>query len=387
MVRRALWIAIAVGLVGAMVWLLRPRPLAVDTARVTRGTLTATVSAEGRMRVKDLYVVAAPVDGQLMRLTLEPGDAVDAGAIVARVQPITPRPLDARTRAEAEAAAAAARAAVERAEASAREAEVAVEHAESELARERELVRKGTMGAVSAEHAGHESQRRQRALDAARAAVRAARAELARATAAAAVTSGAGGPAIDVTSPIQGRVLRVLRESAGPIAAGTPLVEVGDPAELEVSAELLSGDAASVRAGAVGAISRWGEGQPLAARVRRVDPAAYTKVSALGLEEQRVRVVLDLVEPPPEGLGHDYRVDVSITTWSGAGVLRVPSTALFRSGHRWMVFAIRDGRARSTAVDVGPSDGTWSVVERGLAEGDRVVVQPSDELREGMRVR
>lgn len=386
-VKRIAWAAAAVAAVAAIAWALRPSPIAVDAGAAARGALTATVSGEGRTRVKDLFVVSAPVDGQLERIAAQPGDAVAAGATLARIQPIAPRPLDARTRAQASAAAAVAQAAVARAEAAEREAMVAVEHADSELARSRKLAESGAVPAAEAEHAGHESERRHRALDAARAAVREARAELARAAVLVVPAGGPGDPAASVAAPVAGQILRVLRESAGPIAAGSPLLELGDPGRLEIAAELLSSDAASVRVGAAAAITGWGGPRPLAARVRRVDPAAFTKISALGLEEQRVRVVLDLSDPPPPGLGHDYRVDVAITTWSGTDVLRVPSTALFRAGDRWAVFVIRDGAARVVPVDLGPTDGDWTAVERGLSAGDAVVAHPTDQIRDGVRVR
>jgi HlyD family secretion protein len=387
LVIRIVWAAIALAAIAGVAWALRPRPIAVDTVVAGRGDLTATVRGEGRARVKDLFIVTAPVDGEFERFLGEPGDPVPAGATIARIQPIAPRPLDARTRAQARAAVSAARAAVARAEATGREATVAVEHADSELVRSRKLAERGAVPTAEAEHAGHESERRHRALESARAAVREARAELARAAALVVPVGGPGDPAVGVTAPVAGRILRVIRESAGPIAAGTPIVELGDPTCLEVAAELLSSDAASVRVAADALVSGWGGPRPLTARVRRVDPAAFTKISALGLEEQRVRVILDLIDPPPPGLGHDYRVDIAITTWVGTDVVRVPSTALFRSGSRWAVFVVREGTARLVPVELGPSDGDWTVVERGLAAGEVVVSHPSDLIREGVRVR
>lgn len=181
-------------------------------------------------------------------------------------------------------------------------------------------------------------------------------------------------------------MLRVLRESEGAVAAGTALLEVGDVTHLEVDADLLSSDAALGREGAEGSLTGWGGAEALGARVRRVDPAAFTKVSALGLEEQRVRVVLDLIDPAPPGLGHDYRVDVSVVVWEGRDVLRVPSTALFRVGDRWAVFRVSNHLARSVLVDLGPSDGASSVVTGGLGEGDEVITQPSDAIDDGTPV-
>jgi HlyD family secretion protein len=178
-----------------------------------------------------------------------------------------------------------------------------------------------------------------------------------------------------------------VRESAGPVAAGTPLLEVGDVTRLEVDADLLSSDAAEVRPDAAATVTGWGGPATLRARVRRIDPAAFTKVSALGLEEQRVHVMLDLIEPPPPGLGHDYRVDVSIAVWEGQNVLRVPSTALFRAGDRWAVFRVTDSRAHRVLVELGPTDGTSTVVTAGLEDGDAVITQPSDTIEDRTRVR
>ena len=386
MLRRTVWLAIVAVAIAAVVWAMRPRPIAVETAPVTRGPLTATVGGEGRTRVKDLFVVSAPVDGQLQRLSLQAGDAVTADTAIARIQPIAPRPLDARSRAEARATVEVARAAIARAEASEQEASVAVDHADSLLATSQKLAQNRAVPAAEAEHAGHESGIRHHAHEAASAAVREARAELARANAAVIPTTTPGDAPVAVASPVAGQVLRVLRESAGPLAAGTPLIEVGDVTCLEIRADLLSSDAAAVRVGAAATITSWGGPRPLAARVRRVEPAAFTKVSALGLEEQRVHVVLDLVDPLPPGLGHDYRVDLAIVTWSGNDVLRVPSRALFRSGARWAVFALRDGRARETLVDLGETDGTLTAVTRGLTDGDVVIAQPTDAIMDGTRV-
>jgi HlyD family secretion protein len=181
-------------------------------------------------------------------------------------------------------------------------------------------------------------------------------------------------------------VLRVVRESAGPVTAGTPLVEIGDTTKLEVIADLLSTDAAQVRPGAAATITGWGGSERIAARVRRVDPAAFTKVSSLGLEEQRVHVILDLAGAPPSGLGHDYRVDAAVVVQDDKDALRVPSSALFRDGARWAVYVVDDGRARVTPVDIGVTDGAATVATSGVHEGDAVIVEPSDAVRDGTRV-
>lgn len=385
--RRRLVAVVAVAAVtAAAVWQLRPRPMIVETSLVRRGPLAATVTAEGRSRVKNLYVVTAPVSGDLERVVVEPGDSVSPRTTIARMWPLAPSPLDVRSRAMAVAVVAAARAAVARTEANEKEAAGALAHAESLLATARTLVPGGAAPTKELEHADHEAEIRRRAVEAAHAAVEAARAELVRAEAAA----GPGGrqpmrPATHIESPIGGRVLRVRRDTAGPVAAGTPLVEIGNISALDIVADLLTADAMRVQTGAAATVTDWGGPRPIAARVRRVEPAAFTKISALGLEEQRVRVVLDLAEPPPPGLGHDFHVNVSIVVWNGENVLTIPSTALFRSGDQWAVFSLRDGRARLTPVTPGPSDSSSTAVAAGLSEAAEVVVQPSDVLRDGAR--
>ena len=384
-VRLLWWLTALFAMTVAIVWALRPAPVPVTTARVTRGSLAATVSGEGRTRVKDLYVIAAPVDGRLERVTKKTGDPVKANDVVLTITPAASRPLDARSRAEANAAVAAAKAAVLRADATEEEARTAVDHADSQLATARTLVERKAVAPDEALHLGHESHMRRSALDAAIAAAGQARAELARAQAVLATTNDAG-QSTDVPSPITGTILRVLRESAGPVSAGTPLAEVGDVGRLEVAADLLSSDAANVRPGARATITGWGGPHSLEGRVRTVDPAAFTKVSALGLEEQRVRTVVDLVDPPPLGLGHDYRVDVAVVVWEGRDVLRVPSTSLFRAGDRWAVFRVSAERAHKVPIELGATDGIHTVVTKGLGEGDEVISQPSDVIDEGTRV-
>jgi len=385
-VRHGIWIGMGITLVAGAVWLLRPQPPLVEAATVTRGPLRATIGEEGHTRVRQLYTLAAAVDGELERIVVEPGATLLEGSVVARIRPIASRPLDARARAEAAAAVVAAREGVARADAAEQEARVAVEHVESKLARTRTLAAAGAVPPADLEHGGHELQMAKQSLESTRAAARQMRADLARALATIAPASAGGpGSAIEVKSPARGQVLRVLRESAGPVAAGAALVEVGNLEEIEIVADLLSSDAALVRSGSMALVSGWG-GPPLPARVRRVDPAGFLKVSALGLEEQRVHVTLDLSEPPPVGLGHDYRVNVAIVVWEGTDVLRVPSTALFRVGGDWTAFAIRDGHARLSKVGTGASDATSTVVTSGLVEGERVIPQPSDALSDGMRI-
>jgi len=386
-IRLIVRIAIVLAIVGGIAWLLRPRAVTVETATATRGTLETTVNAEGKTRVKSLFVVAAPVDGELERIALKAGDIVSASAVIAQVRPAASRPLDSRSRAEAVAAVGAARAAVQRAEAAEQEAAAALVHAESASLTSARLAKEGVVASKEAEHAGHEREIRREAVQVSRAAVEQTRAELVRAEAAAGTSADAQSRGVTaVRSPTAGRVLRVIRESAGPVAAGTPLVEIGNTSGIEIVADFLTTDAVSVRPGAPATIRDWGGDETLIARVRQVDPGAFTKVSALGLEEQRVPIVLDLVSERPASLGHDFHVNVAIVVWRGDDVLTVPSTALFRVGERWAVFVLRDGRAHLTRVVVGRSDATRSVIEQGLNAGDQIVVQPSDALTDNVRV-
>jgi HlyD family secretion protein len=385
--KRILWLAIAGLLIVGAGFALRPKATPAAIARVTRGPFTATLTAEGRSRVSDLYIVASPVDGDLERIPLKAGDSVPAGAIVARIRPSASRPLDPRSRATALAAVSTARAAVAQALAVQAEAVGAAVHADSELVTARRLVSGGAEARKVLERAEHEAEIRRRGVDAARAAVAVAGGELTRAEASLAPAPARSDlPAVAIRAPIAGRLLRVLRESEGPVGAATPLAEIGNLAGLELTTDLLTADAAMVQPGASATITQGSDSRPFKARVRRIEPAAFTKVSALGLEEQRVRVVLDLVDAPPAGLGHDFRVTVSIVVWTGQNVLAVPSTALFRSGARWAVFVLDQGRARVREVTPGRSDEERTVIETGLAEGDEVILQPSDAIRDGARI-
>lgn len=386
--RRIAWTIVSGIVTIALLWMvLRPRPIVVETALAVRGPLSASVVGEGRTRVKDLYVVAAPVDGELERIALEPGDTVRVGATVAHVWPLAPRPLDTRSRAEAIAAVTGARSVVLQAEATQREAATALTHAQTQYQTLRALARDGAAPANDAEHAGHEVESRRQAVDAAAAAVKTAQAELARLEAVVATSRGRDAqPAASIASPSAGRVLQVLRESAGPVTAGTPLLAIGDVSVIEIVSDFLTADALVMRPGDNATISDWGGQGVIAARVRRVDPAAFTKVSALGLEEQRVHVVLDLTGPPPPGLGHDFHVTVGVVVWSSPNALAIPSTALFRMGNDWAVFTVLNNRAHLALVKPSRSDASRTAIDQGITEGQAVIVQPSDLIEDGSRV-
>jgi HlyD family secretion protein len=384
--RRVLLGLVTVG--GLLVLAFWPETHQVEVATVTRGPLVVTVDEEGRTRVRDRFVISAPVTGRVLRIELEPGDAVTRGQVVARLQPETPPLLDVRTRAEAEAAVTAADAALGRARAEERRARAALAQAERELARSRELVAGGAMAAQEADAREAEARLAREAVDAAAYLVMAAGADLERAQARLAGPARAGaGAQVAVRSPVAGVVLRRLRESESVVPVGEPLIEVGDPAELEIVADLLSSDAVRVRPGARAMVEQWGGDTVLAATVRRIEPSGFTKVSALGVEEQRVNVVLQPTDPDGcAALGDAYRVDVRIVTWEADAVLRVPTGALFRENERWALYAVRDGRARLTPVETGHQTAREAEVLSGLDAGDEVIVHPGDLVRDGVRV-
>jgi HlyD family secretion protein len=386
--RRTLFGILAVAaVVGLALW---PETVLVDTAVVTRGPLVVTVDEEGRTRVRDRFVVSAPVSGRVLRIELEPGDRVERGDVVARLDAGPAPLLDPRAREEAQAAVNGARAAVARAQAEALRARAALVQAERELARAQRLTAGGAVAAQERDTRETEVQLAHESVNAASHAVDAASAELMRAEARRSPPrSGAAGVVVDVRAPASGVVLRRLRESESMVPAGEPLVEIGDPAQLEIVSDLLSTDAVRVKVGARAMVEQWGYEDGLGAVVRRIEPAGFTKVSALGVEEQRVNVVLDLMDPGGEDgvLGDAYRVDVRIVVWEAPDVLRVPTAALFRDGEQWAVYAIRDGRARQTPVAIGRHTGRDAEIVQGLPEGTRVIVYPPDSIGDGVRVR
>lgn len=382
----------------ALWWLLRPQPLLVDVAQVRRAPLVATVDEEGETRVRDRYTVAASTSGRLLRIALDEGDAVAAGAVVARIEPA---PLDPRDLAVTQARLEAAEATQRASEARMQRAEAALAQARRDAQRAERLHRAGTLSDDAREQARlaetsavREHEEASFASDAATHAVEAERALLLAATAAP-YGGGDGGaippcagdtPCVEVHAPVAGRVLRVLVESETIVLAGTPLLEVGDPGALEIVSDLLSRDAVRVSPGARVMVEDWGGPGALEARVRRVEPSGFTKVSALGVEEQRVNVIADLVAPEPR-LGDGYRVEVRIVTWEGADVAQIPASALFRKGEVWAVFVAEGGRARQRVVEVGEQAPFDVEIRAGLEPGETVVLHPSDRLRDGVRVR
>lgn len=391
--RLLFWVPPVLALAVALLWLFRPAAVPVDLVAVGRGPLMVSVSDEGETRVRDMYVVSAPVPGRMRRIELEAGDAVVADrTVVAQIEPSDPAFLDVRSSAEARATADAAAAGRTYAEAQVRRAEAELEFAQSELKRIRALAKSHTVSQNDLDSAERRAKTADAALAEAKAALRVRQSEYqvarARLMTPASRRGASGCDCIDVYSPVSGEVLRVVTESEGVVQSGTPLIEVGNPAQLEIVVDLLSADAVRVQAGQRAIIEAWGGPRPLVGEVRRVEPFGFTKVSALGIEEQRVNVVIDIKEPREEWqrLGHGYRVEPRIVLWEGRDVLKVPLSALFREGKQWAVFVEKGGRAALRPVEIGHENGLEAEVTSGLEAGERIVLHPGDRVSPGTRL-
>jgi HlyD family secretion protein len=385
---RRVWLsAMVVGaLLAVALW---PTTTTVEVAAVSSGPLVVTVDEEGQTRVRHRYVVSAPVSGRVLRIDLEPGDVVKEGDVVARVRAEAPPLLDARTRAEVQAAVEAARATLGRTQAEEQRARAALTQAERELKRTQDLVRGGVAPPGDADLRQDDARTAAETVSAAAYAVKAAQADLERAEARLRPSApDVSGRVVNVTAPISGVVLRRLRESESMVPAGDPLLELGDPQQLEIVSDLLSTDAVRVQPGARAMIEQWGGTTTLEARVRRIEPSGFTKISALGVEEQRVNAILDFVDPAEAwaALGDGYRVEVRIVIWEAPRVLKVPTGALFRQGERWAVYAMEEGRAKLTILELGQQTGQEAEVRSGLSEGAQVILHPADTLTDGSRV-
>lgn len=390
--RHLVLILFLLGAVAALTYALWPASVPVDLARVERGPLRTTVDEDGKTRLKERYIVSAPLAGRLSRVTLREGDAVTAGqTILATIDPMDPSLLDPRALAEATARVRAAEAALERAGAAVRRAAAAQELAQSELARLREATAKGAGSTQELQRALAEDVIRREELRAVGFDRDIASFELEQARAALLHSSGEPSQAsvrFDITAPVSGRVLRVIQESAAVVTAGSPLIEVGDPTDLELVIDVLSTDAVAIRPGAQVSIEHWGGEAPLSGHVRLVEPAAFTKFSALRVEEQRVNVIIDLDDAPEARptLGDGYRVEARIVTWESPDTIKVPTSALFRTQKSWAVFLADRGRAVTREVALGRRNADEAQVLSGLEPGDTVVAYPGDKVRDGVRI-
>lgn len=387
--KRLLWAGAAAGLVAMIVIAFLPKPIPVDLVAAEVESMRVTVDEDGRTRVSDRYVVGAPLTGNLGRIELNPGDAVEEGSVIARLVPLARPLMDAQTRAEAEARVAAASAQLRQARASVQRARAARDYAQTQAERQRGLHARGSVSADALDRAMLEVRSRREELTSAEFGVRvgAHQVEMARA-ALGRIDGDDAEESLEVTSPIDGAVLRVLQQSGGVVQPGTPLVELGDPAHLEIAVDVLTSDAVHIEPGDPVVIERWGGEQALDGHVRAIEPSAFTRTSALGVEEQRVNVVIDLDSPREdwERLGDGYRVETRIVIWQADDVLRVPANAVFRHGDGWAVYRVANGVAELVPVETGRRNGLFVQIEDGLSEGDQVVAHPSDRVRDGVEV-
>jgi HlyD family secretion protein len=391
--RRVFVISVGVIVLGAVVYGFLPKPVAVEIANAARGPLRVTVEEEGRTRVKDRFVISAPVSGYLRRVELAVGDAVSRGLAVVSLEPLRSTVLDPRSRAGAEAAVEAAEAALHAAREKARAATADAEYARDRLVRMQKLSESGYISKDDFDLAESEAKKAEALRLSSDAAVTVAQADLDRARSvlrySAAGAVGAPEETVIVRSPVSGRILKLHHESEGVVNAGEPLLDIGNPGNLEVKVEVLSADAVKLRAGTPVVFERWGGDRPLEGRVRIVEPAGFTKISSLGVEEQRVNVIVDFTSPFEvwRRLGDGYRLDTTFIVWEGRDVLQVPASAVFRRGDGWALFTVENRRANLREVEIGRRNGLAAEIVKGVAEGTVVITNPDDNIKDGVKVK
>jgi HlyD family secretion protein len=389
--RTVFWATAAIVLGVLLVVAFRPQPIPIDLAEVTRGEMTVTVRDQGRTRVRNEYVISAPVGGQLLRIEYKPGADVIAGEALARILPSDPSLLDARSRAELQASVRSAEAALGLARAEMERASAQLDFARTEAARVRRLRSEDLIAIEAYDRAELQLRVAETNLKSGQENTRVREAELAAAEARLVQTgtSSSDDFVVTVTAPTSGKVMSVAQESRSVISGGAEIMTLADAADLEVVAEFLSTDAVEVQPGAPAFIENWGRNRsPLRGQVRLVEPNGFLKISALGVEEQRVNVVVDFVGSPEDWstLGHGYRVEVAVVTWQESNVLQVPVAALFRNGENWAVYRVENGTARLTPVEIGRENGRNAQVLEGVEEGQAIVLYPGEQLADGVRV-
>ena len=406
--RSRTWIMVGTGvlLVAAMAFAFWPRPMPVDLGEAKRAPMLVTIDEEARTRVRNAYLVAAPIAGRLLRVEVKPGDRVVGGeTVIARMLPANPPALDVRSRAQAQAAVKGAEAALQGARADLKKAIAEKEYAEADLARKRSLMGRGVTSQAALEEAERAFRAASANFDVAKASIAMREADVANARAQMitlenpnpqsdfGASSQLGGSdianSIPLTAPISGRVLRVIQESETTVSAGAAILEIGDiSSDLEVEAELLSTDAVQVSAGDRVLIRKWGGHDTLNGIVERVEPWGFTKVSALGVEEQRVKAIISFTDAPERrrNLGHGFRVETQIIIWEDKDALVIPSSALFRQGNDWAVFIAEHGKAKLTRLEIGRNNGTLAEVKSGIDAGTPVILYPGPSLADGQTI-
>jgi HlyD family secretion protein len=390
LLRRALpWFSI-LALAALIGWGLWPKPVAIETGQVARGPQTVQVAEEGKTRVRNRYTVAAPVAGLMRRVSLKAGDSVKAGeTLLTMIEPVQAPLIDPRSLTQATAAIAMHEANRQRALESLNAAQTALALAEADRDRMRAVRTEGSLAQSDRDRMEADAAIKAAEVRAARFTLQIIDHELAQARAAIErPSSQTATNQLEIRSPVSGQILKVMQESETTVTPGMPVLEIGDPADLEIEAEILSRDAVGIKTGAPVEIDHWGGDSPLKGRVRRVEPAAFTKISALGVEEQRVIVLCDLIDPPPSArsLGDRFRVEVRVAVWHSDDALVVPAGALFRQGSEWKTFLYQNGAARLVTVSVGRSDGRRTQVLAGLQAGDKVLLHPPDTVQDGTLV-
>jgi HlyD family secretion protein len=386
-------IIITAGVLLAIVYGFMPKPVSVDLVKVFRGPLKVTVEEEGKTRVKDRFVLSAPVAGFMRRIKLEVGDPVQKGETLVEIEPLKSNLLDPRSRATAEAAVSTAEATLRVEEERVRSAEADAEYSRKNLERIKKLFEGGYVAKDALEQAETGAKRAEANLLSAEAAVKVAKSELDRARTvlrhSAAEDTRIQGKIVTIQAPVNGSVLKIYRESEGVVQSGEPLIDIGDPRNLEVKVEVLSADAVRIRPGTSVLFERWGGNSALLGKVRMVEPAGFTKISSLGVEEQRVLVIADLTssDQNEQSLGDGYRLEASFIIWEGKDVLQVPASALFRKQEGWAVFAVKNKKTILREVKVGHRTGLAAEILSGLTEGEVVISHPDNSIEEGTRIR
>lgn len=384
--RIAVTSVVALVVLTLVVLALIPSPVEVETARVVRGPMRVTVDQEGESRARDRFVISSPVVGRLLRVEFDDGDAVKQNEVVARIDPL---PLNQREREEIQAQVESAEAALRQARARAAKAGENKAQAQRDRDRAEQLAKEKVISDQALEQARNTAITSTQEFEAAQYSVEVAASELKIARAgliSMRANPGKPRPLIALRSPVTGRVLRVLEKSERVVQAGTPILTLGEPDKIEIVADVLSTDAVKIRPGAPVLLVGWGGDRPLRARVRLVEPYGFTKISALGVEEQRVNVISDFVDPPGS-LGDGYRVECEITVWAGENILKVPMSSVFRRGQGWSIFVIENGRARVRELEIGHRNETEVEILKGLSEGERVIFHPANQIADGIRVR
>jgi HlyD family secretion protein len=385
-------LAISVLVIGLLAWGFWPRPVLVELVEAERASMTVTIEEEGRTRIIDRFIISAPVDGVACRVQLEVGDTVQAGQTLLSISPLQSRVLDPRSRAEAEARVAAAESALEQARQQAYAAEASANFQRSEIKRLKPLAEQGVISSGAFDKAQMDLLTAEATLRSASHAVEVAKYEQQAAETALKYSAGTviGAPEIRVPlkSPISGKILQMPHECEGPVTTGQELLVIGDPSLLEVVVDLLSADAVKVKPGMKVHFDRWGGDEPLQGQVRTIEPFGFTKISALGVEEQRVNVIADFVSPKEDWqrLGDGYRVEARFVIWEDEDVLQVPASSLFRLNEGWALFIAENRRARQRLVKTGQRTGLVAQILEGVKEGDKVVNHPSDAVSDGVRI-